>query len=963
MSNSNFVKNIWYWNDQKKYWDEGMIEKEINNSYKIKNLNGKIITLEKDQVVENIFDNKQNTNDLINLPHLHEPGILYTLKKRYEEDLIYTKTGPILLAINPFKKLDIYNSEILNSFKLSENKIDIAHVFGTARDALDLMLTFNQNQTVLASGESGSGKTVTTKHLLHYLTTISKQMNSDKEDKLERVIIDSNPIIEAFGNAKTIRNDNSSRFGKFIKLNFKEKEIVSGKIETYLLEKIRVIEQSKGERNFHIFYQILSDKDLVKKYDLGTINDYKLISDPEASKRQDGINDYEEFRLTLKTLKSIGLLEQEINEILEIVILILNLGNISFKTKDDKTIIIHDKWYNKVIKISNWNGQLEDSLCHHTIKVGREEVKKNLNLENSKKSLHTFIKVIYEHLFDYLVTKINKNLESDIEPNNFIGILDIFGFEIFNHNSLEQLHINYTNERLQELFNQFIFKVEEEEYKKEGIKWDPIDFPDNKLRIRELHKIFGHLNDQTMVGKENDTGLYQNICKLKSEYLEIVNKERFDQKFGFTHYAGQVKYTVDNYCEKNKHHLRNEFIELLNFSDLAKEIQKITIKKSSQLNSVKDTINTEFNSQLVKLVSLIKKTRPHYVRCIKPNDKNISNDYDLARTLEQLRYGGVLEAVKVSRAGFPIRFYKKEFNNRYYMLNLNIYKIENCQIGVNKIFLKQKAYDLLEDQRKYKIRNSVITIQKTFKMYQCKKLLKKTLKKVLIVQSISRMRRAIKLLLKLRQEKASILIQTYFRKYSAQRKFNLVRKFIVNIKIKFHKKYINNKAYTIQKWFNKNKISKIIKTKERAVIKIQRWFKPIYKELSKKVRINKLELEKIIQQRVEEELKKKQKETTNNKHIQIKKVKKTETKPKQFFFIENQFDELIKEIEEIQKEELKEKINNIKEKVKQEKEVIVEVNTHWAKKLEKLVTENEALKREVLNKQKRKSIFDLLFGN
>ena len=751
-------------------------------------------------VVDRIPDSGVLVDDFVQLPHLHEAAVIHNIKQRYRADLIYSYNGPMLIAVNPFKQLDIYNNE---AYELFLDGSDKPHVFGVANKAYRAMMETGNPQTILASGESGSGKTVTSKLLMKFLSQVSKSI-STTDFPIEKMILLSNPLLEAFGNARTLMNDNSSRFGKFIRINFTpDGRIDGGQLSTYLLEKIRTVHQSAGERNFHIFYQLIkgTDRDQKDRWRLhNRMSDYNIISDPSVTNRRDGIDDGDEFLLTLNCFSKLGFSESEVDSCMKTVSGLLKLGNLQFHETEEGTIRMEhdqeaiDASYCLSIPIE----LLEKKLCYRQIHVADETITKPLGMEEVVQVQLTLIQTMYHHLFNWIVDKINQAVVSpgpssdpDSKSERFIGILDIFGFEIFKHNSLEQLHINYTNESLQHLFNEFIFKMEQAEYVKEGIDWNMIDFPDNSDRLKLIGgKLFGQLNDQCLAPQGTDQRLFNRIKQIDSNHLKFNRIDR-QLRFRFHHYAGWVEYSTHQFCDKNQLQVNNEITELIRMIPLPLMESGSALKTTS--GRMKSTTTSLFTKQLSGLVRLIKKTSPHYVRCLKPNDENTADLFVPQRIVQQLRYSGVMEAIKVARAGYQVRFSRKLFEWRYRCLTsngINLDSLADITYGRTKMFLKQEQYNILEKHRSTRVHQLVSKVQAEQRRRIMEKWYQGTLKNILTVQSIIRRRLAINHVTRLRQEQAAVLIGSWGRMIIDRRRYVQYRSGMILFQRLFHR-YIN----------------------------------------------------------------------------------------------------------------------------------------------------------------------------
>ena len=675
------MNKIFGWYFHNNHWKQCILNNKLNSIVTIQDVKTNNLL----EIEENNFLIKNNTNDkeilnlhnLINLVHLHEASILNYLVTRYHNDIIYTFTGEILIAINPFKQIqNLYNNQTISYYKNNNIKKISPHIFTIAKNAFSQMITNNKNQSVLISGESGSGKTVTAKFIMKYLT-----YENEKITDIEEKILSSNPILEAFGNAKTVRNDNSSRFGKFIKLYYDcNNNIKCGIINKYLLEQIRIVNVAKNERNYHIFYMMLVGLSDEKKKNLllKDFNYYSILNNTNKE-RDDNISDYDEF-INFEKRMNYFFTTLEINEIYQLLSSILLLGNCKVFGNNETNAIefVNYEDITNICKLLNLDeNYFKQYLFYRTMITTNESYTINLNSDQINSTIQGITKFIYSELFNFIVKRINSCINDNRvnENSQFIGILDIFGFEVFKHNYYEQLLINFTNEILQQQFNYFVFKKEQELYKKEQINWQSITFPDNHKIINLFMKksvgLFNILNDCCQMNK-NYKNFYQQIlkkCENNDTVIQFTSKLKANEKFIVKHYASDVTYNCKNICFKNKHPLHNE-IKLL-FGKINLNIWKnnIWINKnnlSSTKNKIKQsTVFEKFNKQLTNLMTLIKQTETHYIRCIKPNDNNKPNNIDEPRVIEQLKYSGVLQAIKIARLGYPIRFKHNEFHLHY----------------------------------------------------------------------------------------------------------------------------------------------------------------------------------------------------------------------------------------------------------------------------------------------------------
>jgi myosin-5 len=790
-------------------------------------------------------------SDLITLTHLHEPTVVECLQHRYAQDKIYTSTGPVLLALNPFQPVrGLYGETTMRRYwDRAERNLNVGelppHVYAIAdesfrnmmrslEDHLDLVDAASGsaggggsnspggvkgNQSILVSGESGAGKTVTTKFVMKYLAALSQRsavllqpekraymkvaelkqtgnlpsssaetevaplravqsrapslkgqqyqqpswattssrgripatksaplrrtstgsaMRSSLSDEadgggldsvtmlsgassnsIEAQVLQSNPILESFGNARTVRNDNSSRFGKFIEIQFtRTGKLVGAQIETYLLEKVRLVTQNSGERNYHVFYELLSGclaaKDL-KHYGLARNSrpfDFKIASSGTYDRR-DGVSDQETYRQLRSAMDTMKFSKDEIHNVFGVVAAILHASNLTFVERPGETSELDDRnphlsHVRELLGVDHDN--LNQALCSFTIQAGREtSVKRSLDRARAEKGLEALLKATYGALFSFLVRRINDSIayrtpdggdgneatqraSSDplTRPAATIGVLDIFGFESFTTNSFEQLCINYCNEALQQQFNAFVLKNEQAEYEREGIEWSFIEFPENQDVLDLIEKrgsgILSILDDQCKAPGPSDKAFALDVYNKCTGTPRFVasRKQTATLTFSISHYAGQIEYTTTGFTEKNRDELPKESCELLRFSNnpfvqhLAEIINEShAIAEASATNRAppklhradssvgRATVGGQFRRQLRNLRNKIDLTTPHYVRCLKPNDLLVPDHFDQAIVAEQLRCGGILEAVRVARAGFTQHYLHADFVRRY----------------------------------------------------------------------------------------------------------------------------------------------------------------------------------------------------------------------------------------------------------------------------------------------------------
>ena len=678
-------------------------------------------------------DTGESIEDLITLNYLHEPAVLLVLRKRFDINLIYTNTGPILIAVNPFKNLPIYGEASVKLYKASGEKGEFndqrsklpPHVYHVADKAFRDMVYMAErtiggaaNQSILVSGESGAGKTVTTKFIMRYLADITRGEENIKagniKSGIEQQVLQSNPILECFGNARTLRNDNSSRFGKFIEIKFSQGShfnyrIVGATIRTYLLEKVRLVNQSKGERNFHCFYEIIKGGSVndLHRWGLTKVTDFHYTNQSGEEFRKDNVDDKNQYSETMAAMNDIGFTLIEQTNILNVVAAVLHLGNIQFETKtgvgeeeDGSNFAVDTEQYkcskhvSKCCELLGFSSTLlEQVLCEKRIQTKEKLFMKRQTVHEAEHARDALAKTVYGSLFEWIVRRINTAIAAKdaLHVNTrttFIGVLDIFGFESFEKNSFEQLCINYTNEHLQHHFNAFVFDDEQKLYKVQNIQWSFIKFPDNREILDLLEGkqgIFALCDEQVLFPRATDLTLVRKFYEFCKEHPRFYAGASHIGKNNFVikHFAGPVTYSSDGFLEKNHDVVRKDMAQLLEGStvslvsqlhdffrmdDVIAEVGFQSPLKHERRNTRVGkiyTVSGEFRRQLEELMDNINKTSPHYIRCIKPNSSNVPDVLEEPLVVDQLRCNGLLEAVRVSRAGYPNRFTFSQFGRRY----------------------------------------------------------------------------------------------------------------------------------------------------------------------------------------------------------------------------------------------------------------------------------------------------------
>uniref|UniRef100_A0A673XWL1 Myosin VA n=1 Tax=Salmo trutta TaxID=8032 RepID=A0A673XWL1_SALTR len=758
-------------------------------------------------------------NDLTALSYLHEPAVLHNLKVRFTDSkLIYTYCGIVLVAINPYENLPIYGSDIINAYS-GQNMGDMdPHIFAVAEEAYKQMARDERNQSIIVSGESGAGKTVSAKYAMRYFATVS---GAATEANVEEKVLASNPIMEAIGNAKTTRNDNSSRFGKYIEIGFdKHFRIIGANMRTYLLEKSRVVFQADEERNYHIFYQLCASSHLpeFKNLKLGSADVFHCTNQGR-NPVIDGVDDAKEMCTTQHAFSLLGINELNQKGLFQVLAAILHLGNVEIKDRDSDSSIIPPNNRHLMVFCELMGVTYQDMshwLCHKKLKTAQETYIKPIPRLQASNARDALAKHIYAKVFNWIVDHVNKSLRATVKQHSFIGVLDIYGFETFEINSFEQFCINYANEKLQQQFNMHVFKLEQEEYLKEQIPWTLIDFYDNQPCINLIEAKMGVLDlldEECKMPKGSDDSWAQKLYNTHLKTCSLFEKPRMSNKaFIIQHFADKVQYQCDGFLEKNKDTVNEEQINVLKASkldllvELFQDEEKVTsptgtapggrtrlsvkpkeIRSGASSKEHKKTVGCQFRNSLAMLMETLNATTPHYVRCIKPNDLKFPFTFDPKRAVQQLRACGVLETIRISAAGFPSRWTYQEFFSRYRVLMKQkdvlsdrrltcrnvleklVQDQDKYQFGKTKIFFRAGQVAYLEKLRADKLRKACVRIQKTIRCWLVRKKY-------------------------LRKKHAAITIQRYTRGHQAR--WSYMRRTLAAITIqKFQRMCVQRKLY------------------------------------------------------------------------------------------------------------------------------------------------------------------------
>ncbi|CAI8614438.1 unnamed protein product [Vicia faba] len=740
-------------------------------------------------------------DDMTKLAYLHEPGVLNNLRSRYEINEIYTYTGNILIAVNPFIKLPhLYDSHMMAQYRGAAFGELSPHPFAVADAAYRLMINDGISQSILVSGESGAGKTESTKLLMRYLAYMGRRVAVAEGRTVEQKVLESNPVLEAFGNAKTVRNNNSSRFGKFVEIQFDKKGRISGAaIRTYLLEKSRVCQVSDPERNYHCFYMLCAaPPEEVKKYKLGHPRTFHYLNQSNCYELP-GVDESKEYSAIRNAMDVVGIVSEQQDAIFQVVAAILHLGNIEFvkgeeidssMPKDDKSLF-HLQTAAELFMCDA--KALEDSLCKRVLVTRDETVTRWLDPEAAAQSRDALAKIVYTRLFDWLVGTINNSIGQDPESKSIIGVLDIYGFESFKTNSFEQFCINLTNEKLQQHFNQHVFKMEQEEYKKEEIDWSYIEFVDNQDILDLIEKkpggIISLLDEACMFPRSTHETFSQKLYQTFRDHKRFSKPKLSRSDFTICHYAGDVTYQTEFFLDKNKDYVVAEHQALLNASKCSFVSglfppSPVETSKQSKFSS----IGSGFKLQLQSLLETLSSSEPHYIRCVKPNNLLKPAIFENKNVLQQLRCGGVMEAIRISCAGYPTRKTFDEFVDRFGLLAsealdrssdeatackriLKNVRLEGYQIGKTKVFLRAGQMAELDTRRSEILGKSASIIQRKVRSYLARQSFISLRLSAVQIQAACRGQLARQVFEGLRREASSLLIQRCLRMHMAKKAY------------------------------------------------------------------------------------------------------------------------------------------------------------------------------------------------
>ncbi|WOH14554.1 hypothetical protein DCAR_0934074 [Daucus carota subsp. sativus] len=937
-------------------------------------------------------------DDMTKLAYLHEPGVLENLASRFAINEIYTYTGNILIAVNPFRRLPhLYDTHMMQQYKGAAFGELNPHLFAVADDCYRAMINEEGSQSILVSGESGAGKTETTKMLMRYLAFMGGRSGTEGRT-VEQQVLESNPVLEAFGNAKTVKNNNSSRFGKFVEIQFDKHGKISGAaVRTYLLERSRVCQVSDPERNYHCFYMLCAaPPEEAKKFKLGDPRSFHYLNQTNCYEVAN-VDDAREYLETRNAMDVVGISEDEQDAIFRVVAAILHLGNIDFvkgkefdssKLKDEKSLY-HLQTAAELLMCDEKS--LEDSLCQRVIVTPDGNITKPLDPAAAVLSRDALAKTIYSRLFDWLVDKINNSIGQDPTAKSIIGVLDIYGFESFKINSFEQLCINLTNEKLQQHFNQHVFKMEQEEYTKEEINWSYVEFVDNQDVLDLIEKkpggIIALLDEACMFPKATHETFAQKMYQTYKNHKRFSKPKLARTDFTINHYAGDVTYVADQFLDKNKDYVIAEHQALLDASKCSFVANLFpTLAEETSKQSKFSSIGTRFKQQLQSLMETLSTTEPHYIRCVKPNSVLKPGIFENFNVINQLRCGGVLEAIRISCAGYPTKRSFDEFLERFGMLSPDVLDgsdeksacvaicdrmgLKGYQIGKTKVFLRAGQMAELDARRAEILAFAARRIQRQIRTYLTRKEFI-TLKRATIqMQKHWRAQIARKLYEHMREDAASIRIQKHARACAQRKSYKKLQEAAVVIQTglrsmaarnEFRHRRRNRAATTIQTQWRVFYARSTYNQQKKANLILQCLWRS---------RIARLELRKLKMaardagalREAKDKLEKRVEELTwridFEKHLR---VDLEEAKGQEITKLQNALNEIQEQLEEARAAVIHER-EAAKIAIEQAPPVIKEVPVVDNTKLEQLTSQNQELEEEIMELRKRADEFEHMFN-
>uniref|UniRef100_H3H2D8 Myosin motor domain-containing protein n=1 Tax=Phytophthora ramorum TaxID=164328 RepID=H3H2D8_PHYRM len=758
--------------------------------------------------LQNTSESANGFEDMILIDHLHEASILYNLRKRFFKQLPYTYTGRICIAVNPYQWLDLYSKPTMEKFSDGKRENKPPHVYAVSMEAFFNMRQKQENQSILVSGESGAGKTETTKIVMSHLAALATNSNS----KVIQQIIQANPLLESFGNAKTVRNDNSSRFGKFTELQFTiEGQLIGARSRTYLLEKSRVTTQAQGERNFHIFYQLLAQRKNFPELELDMVDSFKYVS---FQAQAPGGDEEGDLSRTREALELVGIEQPLQQEIIQILGAVLHLGETAFTTRNgdvDASQLVDLKHFSVACRLLGVEVEaLERAVCNRNVFVGREVILKPMTHDQAADCRDALAKSLYSKLFLWLVEQINQTIGVKVKgAGSFIGILDIFGFEHFETNSFEQFCINYANEKLQQKFVQDVLKTVQIEYEEENISWSHITFADNQDVLNLIEGRLGvisFLNEESLLATGTDASFASKLGAVM-ENNPLLETPRLNKcAFSIYHYAGKVTYDASGFLDKHRDAILPDIKQCMSKSSLkilskmftddvnassassaapsARGRSRSSSKKGGHAQTRRTTVGTQFKESLSQLMEKIGLTEVHYVRCLKPNPLKSANCFSHGDIVSQLRCAGVIEAIRVSRSAYPSRMPHLECVKKFRVLQTGAVptqgkfisdsdtehiksqceemmekllpgrNIQDYQVGLTRVYFREGVLEELETKRGWALRKYAIVLQKNVRCWL--------------------MRRRF-----LRKKQHIVAIQKYWRRYVVHKRYLTLRRGVV----------------------------------------------------------------------------------------------------------------------------------------------------------------------------------------
>ncbi|XP_036441901.1 unconventional myosin-Vb isoform X2 [Colossoma macropomum] len=797
----------------------------------------------------------EGENDLTALSFLHEPAVLHNLRVRFlHYNSIYTYCGIVLVALNPYEELPIYGEEVIDAYSGQDMADMDPHIFSLAEDAYRTMIREEKNQSIIISGESGSGKTVSAKFTMRYFAVVG---GAAQQTSVEEKVLASNPIMESIGNAKTIRNDNSSRFGKYIEIGFGSKgDIIGANMRTYLLEKSRVVFQAPEERNYHVFYQLCASRDLpeMRGLKLNSAEDFRYTNQG-MDINIPGTDDAMELEHTRNALTILGVQPDQQMELFRILAAVLHLGNVNIQASgrggdrsyingDDRSLVV----FSKLMGVEG--SQMAHWLCHQRLAVGGEMLVKPMSGQQANEARDALAKHIYGQLFAWIVQRLNSALRAQREQSKtFIGVLDIYGFETFDRNSFEQFCINYANEKLQQQFNRHVFQLEQEEYVREELPWNRIEFSDNQPCITLIEGSLGLLDlldEECRVPKGSDENWARKLYEQHLNQSPNFRKPRMSNSaFIVLHFADMVQYECDGFLDKNRDTIFEEPINIMRASQselVAELFQQKPVGGSLSVSSVpnggvrsgkrahrehKLTVGFQFRQSLHLLMGTLNSTTPHYVRCIKPNDLKQPFLFDPKRAVQQLRACGVLETIRISAAGYPSRWTYEEFFGRYRVLLHGSSAQDELQVscqkaipnlipdpeqycfGKTKVFFRAGQVAVLEKLRAERLWSAGVLIQSWVRGWIQRRRYLQLRRSTLTLQRYTRGALARRLAWTLRYTRAALIIQKTYRMVMVRQLYLAIREATITIQA-FARGMQARRTYRLL-------------LEERAAVRVQAW--------------------------------------------------------------------------------------------------------------------------------------------